>query len=195
MNKAETSPRRGRPRSEAARDKALAAARALLAEGGPARLTVEAVAARAGVGKPTIYRHWANAQELAMAALLAEPETGPAASRPGLSALTALLEETARRLSSREGRQSALLLASAEQDGELFKAFRNRVILDGRRAARGHLEAAAARGEIQRDLDLDLALDMVFGALFLRMLAGHAPLAPGLGAAAVRMLAEGAGRR
>ena len=58
--------RRGRPRSETARRKVLAAARELLAERGLAGLTMEGIAARAGVGKPTIYRQWPNAQAVAM---------------------------------------------------------------------------------------------------------------------------------
>jgi AcrR family transcriptional regulator len=48
--------RRGRPRSEEARRAIMKAARELLAEGGPGALTMEAVASRAGVGKPTVYR-------------------------------------------------------------------------------------------------------------------------------------------
>ena len=63
----------GRPRSEEARRAILEAAHAILMEEGIGRLTVEAVAARARVGKPTIYRSWANAQELALAAFLSRP--------------------------------------------------------------------------------------------------------------------------
>ena len=58
-----TEPRkRGRPPSEAAQKRALQAAHDILMAEGFGRLTIEAVAARSGVGKPTIYRSWANAQ-------------------------------------------------------------------------------------------------------------------------------------
>ncbi|MEX2518314.1 MAG: TetR/AcrR family transcriptional regulator, partial [Paracoccaceae bacterium] len=170
-----------------------------IAEGGPGRLTMEAVAARSGVGKPTIYRHWANAQELAMAALMEAPSApapvsaAQAAPASPLAALGALLEETARRLASRQGRQMAVMLASAEQDGELFKAFRNHVLLDGRRRGRALLFAAVEAGEARRDLDHELALDMVFGAIFMRVLLSHAPLEEGVGVGALGLLTSGAG--
>lgn len=198
MEQAEPSPprRRGRPRSEAARAAILQAARELLAEQGPARLTVEAAAARAGVGKPTIYRHWANAQELAMAALMETAPAPPAGAPPaGLAALGALLAGTAERLASREGRQAAQMLAAADPGSEIFRAFRNRALLDGRRRARAHLLEAMAAGEARADLDADLALDLLFGALWLRVLLGQAPPGPDFAAAALRLALEGAAPR
>src|SRR6187455_1661009 len=80
----EQRPPRGRPRSETARTKILAAARSLLDERGLPGLTVEGIAARAGVGKPTIYRHWPNAQAVAMDAFLDASE--PAIGDPGVGA-------------------------------------------------------------------------------------------------------------
>ena len=69
-------PRRrpGRPPSDAARHAILEAAHRILMTDGLGRLTIERVAAEAGVGKPTIYRTWTNAQELAMAAFMAQPD-------------------------------------------------------------------------------------------------------------------------
>ena len=64
----------GRPRSAEARRKALKAAQDILLREGFGRLTIEAVAAASGTGKPTLYRHWANAQELTMEALIADVE-------------------------------------------------------------------------------------------------------------------------
>src|SRR5688572_29289493 len=87
-------PGRGRPRSDAARRRILAAARALLEERGLAGLTVEAIAARAAVGKPTVYRHWPNAHAVAMDAFL-ETADGAAAPATGGSALEALRRQLA----------------------------------------------------------------------------------------------------
>ena len=64
------------------------AAHEILMAEGFGRMTIEAVAARSGVGKPTIYRSWANAQELAMAALLVNPL--PEAEVGGVTAQAAL---------------------------------------------------------------------------------------------------------
>ena len=76
---------RGRPPSKVARSKALKAAVEILMELGFGRLTIDAVAARSGVGKPTIYRNWANASELAMAALMESQPTEPVQATGALS--------------------------------------------------------------------------------------------------------------
>src|SRR5277367_4816007 len=73
--------KRGRPRDPVARRKILAAAAGLLDEGGLGAVTMEAIAARAGVGKPTIYRAWPNAQAVAMAAFLESAEPSPQGGR------------------------------------------------------------------------------------------------------------------
>lgn len=185
MRKAENSvvPRSvGRPRSEQARLAILAAARAILDDAGPARLTVEAVAQRAGVGKPTIYRYWQNAQELAMSALL---EADGGAETDGRGDLEALIASIVERLNTKRGRQMALMLAAAEPDGELFKAFANRVMLEGRRAGIAIIEAGIARGEIDGALDAALAMDLILGAIFLRLLLRHAPLDAGIARAVI----------
>jgi AcrR family transcriptional regulator len=185
MRKAEKSPAVrsvGRPRSEQARQAILAAAREIIDASGPARLTVEAVAQRAGVGKPTIYRYWLNAQELAMSALL-EAEAGMSAD--GRGDLQALVESIVERLNTKRGRQMALMLAAAEPDGELFKAFANRVMLEGRQAGIAIIAAGVARGDIEATLDPGLAMDLILGAIFLRLLLRHAPLDAASGKAAV----------
>ena len=64
----------GRPPSPQARARALKAAQEILLRDGFGRLTIEAVATASGTGKPTIYRHWANATELAMEALIADTD-------------------------------------------------------------------------------------------------------------------------
>lgn len=187
----------GRPRSERARKAILQSAYALLKERGPARVTVEEVAARAGVGKPTIYRYWANAQELAMAAAMERSpgevkveETGSATED-----LRRHVRAIIGRFSTRHGRQLALMLASAEQDSELFKAFRNRVVLQGRNEGRAILERAAAMGEIRGNAPLETAVDLIYGSIFFRLIAHHAPLDEAFGDSVVDVALAGlAGR-
>jgi len=180
-------PKRGRPRSAAARRKALDAAREILVRDGFGRLTIEAVAQASGVGKPTIYRSWSNAQELAMEALL---EAAPDAPLPGdgaapREALTALLSRIVRAFATTRGRQIAMALATADPDSEFTRAFRNRVILESREAGRRLLLSAVARGDLAPPADMDALLDMIFGALMFRLLAGHRPLDPALAHAIV----------
>lgn len=187
--------RPGRPRSEATRLAILKAAREILDEAGPLRVTVEAVAARAGVGKPTIYRYWSNAQELSMTALMdGAPENAgdPAPVEDGaIEALTAQVASVVRRFASQRGRQAALLMATAEADSELAKAFRNRVILSSRNDGRALLERAIEEGEMRDDFSIETALDLIYGPIFYRLLAGHAPLDEAFANETVALALEG----
>ncbi len=169
---------RGRPRSETARKAILKATRQALSQHGPSSLTVEDVARRAGVGKPTIYRYWPNAQALAMAAMM-DADTPAREVEQGGSThaqLTAHVIEIVRRLNTKRGRHMALLLAGAEPDGELFKAFSNKVMLEGRAAGIALIEAGQGRGEINPALDAGLVMDLILGAIFVRLLLRHASL-------------------
>jgi AcrR family transcriptional regulator len=192
MSKAESAqePKRavGRPKSAASQNAILKAAREMLEEVGPTRLTIDAVAKRAGVGKPTIYRTWANAQELGMAAIIepaGEPETSKA------NTLEGLLIDIIERLNTKRGRQMALMLASSEPDGELFKAFANRIILKGRQDGLAILEAQVGRGELKAGTDLAVVLDMMFGAIMLRLLLRHETLDAGLAKSALEVAMRG----
>jgi AcrR family transcriptional regulator len=168
---------RGRPRSHAAREAILAAARELLSEGGPGAVTMEAVAARAGVGKPTVYRWWPDRHAVAMAALMAAAP-GPAAARQAsaLQALRAQLYAIVERFASNTGRHVASLLAASDPESELSKAFRNHFVLARRSEGKTFLAEAVTRGEVRSDLDVEIVLDMLYGPLFFRLLLGHAPL-------------------
>lgn len=170
--------KRGRPRSADARRKALAAARQLLMEDGLGRLSIEAVARAAGIGKPTIYRNWANLQELAMEALItvAPAESTPDPDLSPQAALTAQLTRLVQSFSSTRGRQITIALASADPESEFTRAFRNRVILSARAHGRSLIEAAIARGDLSAPQDMETLLDMIYGPLFFRILAGHQPL-------------------
>ena len=173
------SPRkRGRPRSEKARAAILDAAAKLLDEGGPGLVTMERVAQMAGVGKPTIYRSWPNAQALAMAALMARetPETGVRATDSALDDLRRQLRKVVDTFATTRGRQMSRMMAAAEQDSEIAKAFRNQVILKSREEGRMLLDRAQDAGELAAGLDPDAVLDMIYGPLFYRLLVGHAPL-------------------
>jgi AcrR family transcriptional regulator len=179
-------PKRGRPPSTAARSRALTAAHEILMAEGFGRLTIEAVAARSGVGKPTIYRNWANAQELAMAALLVSPlpRTEAEGATPQ-AALSAQMRGLVTAFASTRGRQITMALAAADPESEFTKAFRNQVILSSRNAGRSILDEALARGDIAAPPDLEALLDMIYGPVFFRLLVGHRPITPEFGDAIV----------
>jgi AcrR family transcriptional regulator len=170
--------RRGRPRSETARTKVLAAARQLLAERGLPGLTVEGIAALAEVGKPTIYRHWPNAHAVAMDAFLetTEPVPGEPSGAPPLAALRRQLAGIAAAFASSAGRSTAAMFAAAQNDSELARVFRHRFVMKSREAGRALLSRAAAEGSIRADADLEVALDLIYAPLYFRLLIGHGTL-------------------
>ncbi len=167
----------GRPLSQVARRRALVAAHDILVEEGFGRLTIEAVAVRSGVGKPTIYRNWSNASELAMAALMLglpdEDDVDTADLERGLRQQVVTLVRT---FASTRGRQITMALAAADPESEFTKAFRNRVILSSRQAGNQLIEKAITQGVIVRPVNLGIVLDMIYGPLFFRLLVGHGPV-------------------
>ena len=82
-------------------------------------------------------------------------------------------------------------MASADPDSELAKAFRNQVILKSREAGRALIERAVQGGEMRAPADVETVLDMVYGPLFFRLLAGHLPLSAGFAAQLVDTLFDG----
>jgi AcrR family transcriptional regulator len=173
--------RRGRPRSESARRAILRAARELLDEGGLLSITMEGVAARAGVGKPTVYRHWSNRYEVAMEALMEATRAAEAPRRATmpLQALAEQLHALAGLFTSATGRNVAAVLVSGYGETELSKAFRLYFIEARRDEGRALLTRAVAAGLIRAGVDLEVALDLIYGPIFYRLAIAHAPIDAG----------------
>jgi hypothetical protein len=151
--------RRGRPRSEASRAAILAAASELVLEHGLGAISMDAVAERAGASKATIYR------------------TAVACDGPLAGDLLALMRPWVRQLAKRDyGRIVAGLLSKAQGDEEFAAAYRERFVEPRRAAARAVLAAAIERGEIGRDVDVEAAIDLLYGPFYHRLLHRHAPL-------------------
>jgi len=189
--------RRGRPRSDQARRAILRAARGLLHRDGLTAVTVEAVAAEAGVGKPTIYRSWPNAQALAMSALMdGGPLAAPTGEAPAsaIGALRQQLRDIAATFASRIGRSVATMLAAAEADTELAKAFRHHFILARRDEGRALLLRALAVGDIRADVEPEAALDLIYAPIFYRLLLGRGALDAAYADAILDLALHGLGR-
>lgn len=167
---------RGRPRSAKAQAAILEAASQLLDSGGIGAVTMEAVARLAGVGKPTVYRNWANRENLAMAALLKSgaPKTSVKETDSALDDLRRQLIKVSQSFASPRGRNAALMVASADHDSELSKAFRNQVMLASREEGRAMLKRAITEKSIRKDIEIDVVLDMIYGPIFYRLQVGHA---------------------
>jgi AcrR family transcriptional regulator len=152
------SPGRGRPRSSDADRAILAAAGDLLAARGFEAMSIEEVAARAGVGKATIYRRWPSKGLLALDAFVVSfSAEQPVTTTPN-------------------GRLLTSLIGVAQHDPELYAAWRDRVLEPLRARHRVMLERAVARGEIAPSVDFEVVLDLFFGAAQHRLLLGHLPM-------------------
>jgi AcrR family transcriptional regulator len=169
---------RGRPRDPGTRKRVLSAAAELLDEGGLTAVTMEAIAARAGVGKPTIYRDWPNAQAVAMSAFLERARSAPPArrSRSALAALRRQLRALAAAFATRSGRHTAMMIAAAQNDSELGKVFRTHFVMKSREEGRALLARAASDGLVRGNIDVEAALDLIYAPFYFRLLIGHAPL-------------------
>lgn len=170
---------RGRPRDETADAAILDAALQLLAERGYDGLTMEGVAARAGVAKTTVYRRWPTRTALvagvaeALTAPVRQPTTGTLEGD-----LRALLADVARALNAPHARRVIpRALADAREHAELaatlrpFWAARRQLTID-------ILQRGVERGELRPDIDLDGAADALYGPIYYRYLVTGAPLTP-----------------
>jgi len=173
-------PQRGRPRSERARQAILEAASELLLARGLSAVSMDAVAERAGVSKATIYRWWPTKETLALDALYTEwaaarPHPRDTGSLRG--DLLSLLRPWARLAGSRPyGRVVAALLTEAQTDPVFAAEYRERFVEPRRQQAREIFGRAIERGEIPADTKVEVALDLLYGPLYHRLLHGHAPL-------------------
>jgi AcrR family transcriptional regulator len=173
-------PPRGRPRSAKAHAAILQVAAALLLEHGLDAVSMDAVAARAGVSKATIYRWWPTKETLALDALHTEWTAAAPVPRDTGSLrgdLIELLSPWAHLVTAQPyARVIAALLAETRSNPEFAAEYQCRVIEPRRDQAREILGRAIERGEITAGLDLEVALDLLYGPLYLRLLQGHAPL-------------------
>ena len=174
-----TTRRPGRPRSERARQAILQAAADMLLDEGMARVSMDAVAERAGVSKATIYRWWPSKERLALEALV--EWTGTASSPRDTGSLRgdllALVQPWVREIRRRPfGRVIAALVTEARSNADFAEEYRRHFVELRRVPMRAAFERAIARGEAPADLDVEVALDLIYGPIYHRLLHGHAPL-------------------
>jgi len=187
-------PRRpGRPPSQQARDAIVRAACTMLQERGVTGITMEGVATLAGVGKPTVYRHFGDRHELAMAALMrmATPEGEAPGNADPMETLKQQLLGMAALFETPTGRFVTSLLASGHGDTEMSKAFRNHFVEQRRQQSRVLLQLAKDAGTLRPDTDVELALDQLYGPILYRLLMGHGSIDRSLVTRLLDQLLEG----
>jgi AcrR family transcriptional regulator len=179
MPTARDAPRRpGRPLEARPREAAIQATLELIAEHGIRGLTTNAVAERAGISKATLYRRWRSKRELvvdAVAALVSDiglPDTGTTHTD-----LLELMRNAVRVYSgSLEAGVMPGLIDAMSRDAELARAVRSTFLARRRAALRAVLERGVQRGDLRADLDVELALDVLGGPLFYRLLVTGGPI-------------------
>jgi AcrR family transcriptional regulator len=168
----------GRKRNEDTRMVILHTALSMLEKLGFAALTVEGVAASAGVGKATIYRWWPNKAALVMEAYLTLRREHFEFRDTGdfRADLREQMHRVVEAFRGQDGRTMASILGSAQSDPELAQSFREGW-LDKRRAeSYAFLEAAVERGQLSRAVNRTQLLDALYGPLYYRLLIGHQPV-------------------
>ena len=170
----------GRPRSTEADAAIVAATLDLFAELGFDGMSIEAVAARAGVGKTTIYRRWPSKQDLvvdamdSLAAEVADPDTGTTRTD-----LIALLGHALRLITStKAGDALPRMAAEIATSSPLGRRYVETVLNPRRALVATIIERGIRRGELRADLDARLAVDSVMGPVILRKLMGELQVPP-----------------
>ena len=171
--------RRGRPRSSETEQAILQATRELLVEAGVHGLTVEKVAARAGVAKTTIYRRWRDKDELALAVVLDMveqvvqlPELGDTRAEL-LAFVNAAVDVLG---STLMGRVMQGLVSDLATDPELARAFRDRVVSVRDAEVERLVERGVTRGDLRPETDPMTVHDLLIGPVYYRLLLTGQPL-------------------
>ncbi|MGA2021009.1 MAG: TetR/AcrR family transcriptional regulator [Candidatus Sulfotelmatobacter sp.] len=170
----------GRPRSEEARLSILHSTLKLLAKRGFSELTIEAVAAHANVGKATVYRWWpdkaaliADAFARSTTSKLHFPDTGSVRTD-----MSQQMRQLVKILRGRRGRIVSAMLGAGQSDRSLIAAFRERFMKPRRQEAYATLRRGIRRGQLRKNVDMDLLLDSLYGPIYMRFLIRHDSLTP-----------------
>jgi AcrR family transcriptional regulator len=169
------------PRAERSKQAILDATRELLAEEGDVgSLTVEAVAARSGVAKTTIYRRWRDKWELALDAVMIDMLPGfaePVDVGDTRKELVTFVDAARKNLSTVPSAPAMQGLASQiATDPELGRVYREQVVEPRREQLRPVIQRGIARGDLRPDTDVRLVHELMVGPLFYRLLFSGGPI-------------------
>ncbi len=141
-------------------------------------ITIGGIAKAAGVGKPTIYRWWDSKCALVMDAFLERmtPKKIPDRQTKTIEALSQQLTRTITQLQGRDGKIVAEIIGEGQSDAHVLEEFRQRFFAQLLAPARALVQQGRKIGEIDKNLDTDLALDLIYGPIYYRLLVGHQPL-------------------
>ena len=162
----------GRPRSAQSHQAIIKAALELLAEEGFEAMSIEAIAARAGVGKTTIYRRWDSKADLVIDAIGGLQAEIPVINAGNLrNDLLAMFDSAVQQESPSFFENMVFnMIGVLKTNPEIFQAFYSRIIVPRLTQFTSLIEQAKARGELRADIDPLIMVDLLAGPLFFRML-------------------------
>jgi AcrR family transcriptional regulator len=185
----------GRPRDPQVDRSILAATLELLGEEGFDRLSIEAVAGRAGVGKTTVYRRWPSKIPLVVDALTAMKSPVPSAIPDDVSTRDALVRAMGGFTKPHEGsaaRVLAGLVDAMSRNEELATAVRAVLVTERQRGLMEVIQRGKRRGEIRPEVDAHVMIDLLGGPMVLRRLITGDPVNARLALAIVDLVMDGA---
>ena len=167
-----------KPRSIRVHEAAVNATRDLLAEGGLPAATIDAIAARSGVSKATLYKHWPSRTAVAAEAFGRDMADAVPASDTGTTAgdLAEQVLRVSRFYASPEGTVFSQLLAATVTDEGGAAYFRAWFLAGTRTAIAAIWQRGVERGDVRPGVDADTVVDLLFGPLVYRLLTGHLTL-------------------
>ncbi|SDJ15805.1 TetR/AcrR family transcriptional regulator [Nonomuraea jiangxiensis] len=158
----------GRPRSEKAERAIIEATLDLIGEGmGVSELSIEAIASKAGVGKTTIYRRWSNKEDLVVDALATLKAPMPRLRGTSVRDDLIVLLDVMRAEAGQPRSRCVMNIAMSEADRypRLMERFMKRAVEPRRAALRAVIERGIASGELRADLDVDMGMALLSGAM------------------------------
>lgn len=170
--------RGGRPRSPRIHEAILRAAVELVLESGFKALSMDAIAARAGVGRMTIYRRWPNKAAIIMDAFVArvDPNTLFLQAKTFEDSIRLQMRTMAKAFRGKDGYLIRALLAEAQLDPELAAALRERWTMPRRRMAVEYFEEGKRKGLLRADVDSNAMIDILYAPIYYRLQMGTGPL-------------------
>lgn len=165
--------KKGRPRSEKSRKAILNATNKLLLQTSVQELSIESIAKKAKVGKTTIYRWWPNKTAVVMDALASQPgvQTPLPTAGSHREAIVMQLDKLIRLVDSNNGQTIAQLFSEAQASEVSLGIFKDNLLEPLMDAIRYSIEEGQRNGEFRTDLSGALAVDMLCGPIFFRLMA------------------------
>jgi AcrR family transcriptional regulator len=172
--------KRGPKRDHDAEQRILDATRDLICARGASGITINEIIAKAGVGRQTIYRWWPSKAAVVYATLEREISTASPPPNTGTTFgdIQTQMQRVAKLMSSHMGAIVKELLAESFSNHEIAEQFRTQFFAGRREPAARTIREGIARGDLRPDLEIEVALDLLYSPLWLRMIIGHQPITP-----------------